>query len=56
MFDPLKVISLFYLKKYEESMNIIDLDRYSTNEKIMGAIRSHCKNLDEVMRDKTLYL
>ncbi len=56
VFDPLKVISLFYLKKYEESMNIIDVDRYGSHEKIINAIFSHCKNLDELMRDKTLYL
>jgi hypothetical protein len=56
VFDPLKVISLFYLRKYEESMNIIDVDRYSSHEKIINAILSHCKHLDDIMRDKTLYL
>lgn len=56
VFDPLKVISLFYLKKYEESMNVIDIDRYSSHEKIINVIFSHCKNLDELMKDKTLYL
>ena len=56
VFDPLKVIALFYMRRYEESLNTIDIDRYGSADKIVKALQLHCKNLNEISRNRTLYI
>ncbi|MCK5569748.1 MAG: hypothetical protein KAJ15_08535, partial [Spirochaetes bacterium] len=56
VFDPLKVIALFYMRRYEESLNTIDIDRYGSADKIVKALQLHCKNLNEISRSRTLYI
>lgn len=56
VFDPLKVIAISYIKRYEENMNVIDIDRYGREEDILDALRLHCRALDEVFKEKSVFI
>jgi hypothetical protein len=56
VFDPAKVIALLYLKRYDESLNSVDIGRYGSPEELIRAIRSHCKDPDTLSREKTTYV
>jgi len=56
VFDPLKVIAISYIKRYEDHINSIDIDKYGTDEDILEAIKHHCKNPDKIQQEKTMYI
>ena len=56
IFDPLKIIATLYLKRYEDRLNTIEIERYSSAQGVMNAIAAHCKNLDEITREKRTYI
>lgn len=56
LFDPLKIIALLYLKRYGENINTIELDRYANGEGVLNALKLHCKNMNEIDREKVVYI
>ncbi len=56
VFDPAKVIALLYMKRYDENLNSIDIDRYGSPNEVIRALRRHCENPDSISREKTTYL
>jgi hypothetical protein len=56
VFDPVKVIALLYLKRYDESLNSVDIDRCGSPEEVIRALRRHCEDPDALFREKTTYV
>jgi hypothetical protein len=56
VFDPAKVIALLYLKRYDESLNSIDIDRYGSPQDVIRALRRHCEDPDALSGEKTTYV
>ena len=55
-FDPLKVLALFYLRRYDESLNTVDVDRYRSAEEVVRVLHLHCSNLESLFKEKTTYI
>jgi len=45
VFDPLKIIALSYLKRYEELIVVVDIERYRNSEDVLKALKSQYENL-----------
>ncbi|KPJ87731.1 MAG: hypothetical protein AMS17_07680 [Spirochaetes bacterium DG_61] len=56
VFDPLKIIALFYLRRYEERLNRIDMDRYATAQDVVDSLRMHCRDPQGVAVERTTYI
>jgi hypothetical protein len=56
MFDPLKIIAISYMKRYDRNLNIVDIDRYSGNEEVKKVIHQHCNALNDRVWEKSLYI
>jgi hypothetical protein len=56
VFDPLKVIAISYMKRYDKNLNIVDIDRYAGSEEIKGVIHHYCQALNEGVWEKSLYI
>jgi len=56
VFDPLKIIALFYLRRYEERLNRVDLDRFATPGDVVNALRMHCANQEDMLRERSMYI
>jgi hypothetical protein len=55
-FDPLQVIALSYMKRYEEHINIVELDQYRSVQDVLAALRLHCNELSGLMQEKWRYV
>ncbi len=56
VFDPLKTIAISYMKRYEDNINIVDIDRYADHKNLLEALNLHWKNLNEIEKEKTVYI
>jgi hypothetical protein len=56
VFDPLKVIAISYMKRYDRNLNIVDIDRYAGNEDIKKVIHQHCRAFKDRVWEKSLYI
>jgi len=55
-FDPLQVIALSYMKRYEERINIVEIDQYRSVQDVLAALRLHCTELSGLMQEKRRYV
>jgi hypothetical protein len=56
VFDPLKIIALFYLRRYEERLNRLDLDRFATARDVVNAVRMYCRDAADIAGERRTYL
>ncbi len=56
IFDPLKIIALFYLRRYEERLNTVEIDRYPSAQDVLNVLYMHCRHPEEIGREKSIYL
>jgi hypothetical protein len=55
-FDPLQVIAVSYMKRYEERINIVEIDQYRSVQDVLAALRLHCTELSGLMKEKRRYV
>ena len=56
VFDPLKSIAISYMKRYEDNLVIIEMDRYRGGEDIERVVRFHCEDIIRGEKEKNLYI
>ena len=56
LFDPLKIIAIAHMKRYEDSLIIIDVDRYRTAEDIERVLLLHCEDIKKGEKEKSVYV
>lgn len=56
VFDPLKTIALSYMKRYEDNLIIIDVDRYGTAQDVERVLRQHCEDMKRGETERSIYL
>jgi hypothetical protein len=56
LFDPLKIIALSYMRRYEEQLNIIGFDLYGGDEELLRAIDGHWQHRTDLEREKTRFV
>jgi len=56
MFDPLKVITISYIRHYQEGFRMMDLGRFVSYEDVINALNMYCRNREEVFSEKTTYI
>jgi hypothetical protein len=55
-FDPLKIIALTYLKRYEERMNVIGFDLYGTDADLVRVLDSHWREKHRLGQEKVRFV
>jgi hypothetical protein len=54
--DPLKIIAMNYLKRYEEHVHVIPLDLYGAGEDFLRVLDQHWKNRQNVDRERVTFI
>ena len=55
-FDPAKILVLSYLKRYEDNLNIVEIDEYGNIEKVIDVLKQHCNEISNINTEKRKYL
>jgi hypothetical protein len=56
LFDPLKIIAISYMNRYEDRLIVIDVDRYRAAEDIERVLLLHCEDIKKGEREKSIYV
>jgi hypothetical protein len=55
-FDPLKIIAVHYLKRYEAYINVVSLDLYASDEDLVKALKRHWENRKNIGLEKVTFM
>jgi hypothetical protein len=55
-FDPLKFIALSYLERYEDRINTVEIDLFSTEDELLNTLDNHWRNLSRIFHEKVRYV
>ncbi len=56
VFDPLKIIALSYMRRFEEYIHVIEIDRYGTPQDVVRALMSYHEHMKESVGEKTIFI
>lgn len=54
--DPLKIIAMNHLKRYEEQLHVISLDLYGVDEDLLRVLDQHWENRQNMGREKVTFI
>jgi hypothetical protein len=56
VFDPLKIIVISYMKRFEEYLHVIEVDRYGSPQDVLHALLSYYEHIQESGGEKSIFL
>lgn len=56
VFDPLKIIVISYMKRFEEYLHAIEVDRYGSPQDVLRALLSYYEHIQESGVEKQIFL
>jgi len=56
VFDPLKVIAITYIRRYQEGLCMVELSRFASHHDVIEVLNRYCRNRQEVFSEKIAYI
>ncbi|MFW6138437.1 MAG: nucleotide excision repair endonuclease [Spirochaetota bacterium] len=56
IFDPLKVLVLMYTRRYEDYLNVVNIDMYSDNKEVLNVLYNYCRQQGRLEQEKVRYI